>query len=559
MYSERRSRLPSRQPKKNLKLRTILHSLPPHQVTPQLTSRTTSKLPSLTPALHLHLPKVTPQLPSRQSKKNLQLRTRLPSLTPALHLHLSKVTPQLPSQQPKKNLQLRTILHSLTPALHLHLSKVTPQLPSQQLRSRLEKVHKSMSKLSFNSSKSSKSSKSSDSTRKRYNRQFAKVIKKLPIGDAYEHVFTHFQKLREEIEVPDKYRYPLRDDKIYKYVLRNEIPKDKLTNSLCENPSPGVFELLFDMKFRIDWSLLVKHPDAITKKYQIENIIKGQHRLLWYNLLMNTNPRVIKFVNKIMEEEKNKDKKREYYNILANNPTPEAIKIVKQVLQKFKGKRKYNILNSLADNPTPEAMELLKRIAKQKDFENNQNMWIRLLANPAAMEFIENCLWTSINNYWYIMYKNPNPKVFKLIEKFSGQKFDKNYNYDHLSENPSSKAIKILQERMNQEKSISREDYYDLRRRNSVSIFLNWIKISKNPRAKSLILAKIKDEEGKEQEIAEDRKNGYPERNLNWGYVSANPAIFKRIRKMTDEKAKDEEKAIKIERYIHPLPIKPAN
>jgi hypothetical protein len=503
MYSERKKRLPL---------------LTQHQVTP--------KLPKL------------PKLPSQQRK------TRLPLLTP------QQVTPKLPSQQATPKLQLRTRLPSLTPALHLHL----------QRRSKLEKVRKSISKLSFNSSKSSKSSKSSDSTRKRYDRQFAKVIKKLDIGDAYEHVFTHFQKLREEVEVPDKYRYPLRDDKKYKYVLRNEVPQDKLTNSLCGNPSPGVFELLFDMKFRIDWDKLVKHPDAFTKKYQLENIIRGQHsRFLWYNLFMNTNPRVIKFVNKIMEEEKNKDKKKEYYNILANNPTPEAIKIVKQELQNFKGNRKDNILNSLADNPTPEAMELLKRIAKQKDFENNQNMWIRLLANPAAMEFIENCLWTRINIYWYIMYKNPNPKAFKLIEKFSGHKFDMNYNYDHLSENPSSKAIKILQERMNQEKSISKEDYYDLRRRKSVSIFLNWIKISKNPRAKSLILAKIEEEKGREKEIAEDRKNGYPERNLNWGYVSANPAIFKRIRKMTDEKAKDEEKAIKIERYIHPLPIKPAN
>jgi len=507
------------------KRRTILPSLTPHQVTPQLPSQRRTRLPLLTP-------KVTPQLPS-------QRRTRLPSLTPELHLHLPKVTPQLPSRQRKTKLQqLRTRLPSLTSALHLHL----------QRRSRLEKVHKTMSKkLSFNSSKSSKSS---DSTRKRYDRHFAKVIKKLPIGDAYEHVFTHFQNLRE---VPDKYRYPLRDDTKYKYVLRNEIPKDKLKNSLCGNPSPGVFELLFDMKFRIDWSLLVKHPDAFTKKYQLENIIKGQQStLFWYNLFMNTNPRVIKFVNKIMEDEKNKDKKRNYYNILANNPTPEAIKIVKQVLQNFKGNRK-ELLNSLADNPTPEAMELLKRIAKQTDFENNQTMWIRLLANPAAMEFIENCLWISINKYWYIMYKNPNPKAFKLIEKFSGHKFDKNYNYDHLSENHSSKAIKILQERMNQEKSISKEDYYDLIKRNSVSIFLNWIKISKNPRAKSLILAKIEEEKGREKEIAEDRKNGYPERNLDWGYLSANPAIFKRIRKLTEEKAKDEEKAIKIERYIHPL------
>lgn len=179
-----------------------------------------------------------------------------------------KRLPKLPSQQTTPKLQLRTRLPSLTPALHLHL----------QRRSILDKVHKSLSKRSFNSSKSS------DSTRKRYDRQFAKVIKRLPIGDAYEHVFTHFQKLREEKEVPDKYRYPLRDDKKYKYVLRNEVPKDKLKKSLCENPSPGVFELLFDMKFRIDWSLLVKHPDAFTKKNQLENIIKGHNRCIFYVL-----------------------------------------------------------------------------------------------------------------------------------------------------------------------------------------------------------------------------------------------------------------------------------
>ena len=558
MYSKRSKRLPSQVTPKlpSQQRKKILPLLTPQQVTPKLPSQqTTPKLPSqqTTPKLpsqqrKKRLPlltpqQVTPKLPSQQTTPKLpsqQRKKRLPLLTP------QQVTPKLPSQQTTPKLQLRTRLPSLTPALHLHL----------QRRSILDKVHKSMSKRSFNSSKSS------DSTRKRYNRQFAKVIKKLAIGDAYEHVFTHFQKLREEKEVPDKYRYPLRDDKKYKYVLRNEVPKDKLTNSLCENPSPGVFELLFDMKFKIDWSLLVKHPDAFTNNDQLENIINGRHSgLLWYNLFRNTNPRVIKFVNKIMEEEKNKEKKREYYNILANNPTPEAIEIVKQELQNFKGNSKDDILISLANNPIPEAMELLKLIAEQEDFENNQNMWIRLLANPAAMEFIENCIWISIKIYWYIMYKNPNPKAFKLIEKFSGHKFDKKYNYDHLSENPSSKAIKILQERMNQEKSISREDYYDLRRRNSVSIFLNWIKISKNPRAKSLILAKIKDEEGKEQEIEEDRKNKCPERNLAWDYVSANPAIFKRIRKMTDEKAKakDKEKALNIERYIHPLPIKPAN
>jgi hypothetical protein len=60
---------------------------------------------------------------------------------------------------------------------------------------------------------------------------------------------------------------------------------------------------------------------------------------------------------------------------------------------------------------------------------------------------------------------------------------------------------------------------------------LNWISISKNPKAKSLILAKIKDETDREQEITKDIRDGYSERHLNWDNLSANPAIFMRKKK----------------------------
>lgn len=483
------------------------------------------------------------------------------------------------------------------------------------LTSRLQQSKsKTMSnKLPFNSSKSSNSSNSSDSTRKRFHRGLVKEIKQLPIGDAYEHVlehvFEHLQNLHEVEEIPDKYRYPLRDDKKYKYVLRKEIPIDKLIiDCLYSNPSPGVFEVLYDNNYKIDWSILAKHPDAFTEISQIENIIKsGVSSEFWLSLCENTNPMVIKFIeekiNKEKEEykrdyviwhnekrrtfkeeeeykrdyEKRRTFKEKHYIKLAKNPTPEAIKLVKDRIDEYRGiKEIEKYIKFLCMNPTLEAIKLLESniYAIQilnKDYVQmydgtSYSCWTELLANPKAINFIKKrCKWRSQDKEWNYLQKNPNPKAFTLlVEKRSytqdGVKLSVNiiYNYDHLSENPSSKAIKLLKEKMEQEKLLSKDDYYRLRNEIGVSKFLNWIKISKNPRAKSLILAKIEEEKGREKEIAEDRKNGYSERNLDWNNVSANPAIFKRTRKMADDKA-EEEKAKKIEEYLHPLPITPAN
>lgn len=440
-----------------------------------------------------------------------------------------------------------------------------PRTTLSSLTSRLQQSKsKTMSnKLPFNSSNSSNSS---DSTRKRFHRGFVKEIKRLPIGDAseyvFEDVFKHLQKKLHEVEeIPDKYRYPLRDDKKYKYVLRKEIPIDKLIiDRLYSNPSPGVFEVLYDNNYKIDWSILAKHPDAFTEISQIENIIKsGVSSGFWLSLCENTNPIVIKFIeekiNKEKEEyksdyEKKRTFKEEHYIRLAKNPTPEAIKLVKDRINEYRLEiEKY--IKFLCMNPTLEAIELLESniFAMQilnKDYvqmydATSYSLWTELLANPKAINFIKKkCKWREWDKEWNYLQKNPNPKAFTLLseKKRSGNII---YNYDYLSENPSSKAIKILKERMEQEKSMSNNDNNNI----------NWISISKNPRAKSLILAKIKEEK-------EITKYSRGSRYLYWHYVSANPAIFKRTRKMPDDKA-EEEKTKKIEEYLHPLPITPAN
>jgi hypothetical protein len=405
------------------------------------------------------------------------------------------------------------------------------------------------------------SSKSSDSTAKRFNRSIAREIKRLDIGDAYENVLERVLKSRRDTEIPDKYRYPLRDDKKYKYVLREEIPIDKLSkfrNFLCLNTSPGVFEVLFDNKIKIDWFNLAKHPDAfnnLTQKefyyYMNKRIEAGE----WNTLCDNTHPFVIKTLAQKIRE-KGIDFNTEDYIKLANNPNPEAIKLVEQRIKDIKGvltniDEHKKLIYCLCDNPTTEAIELLKSDQFAMFLLSDQRRhsclpWNKLLANPKAMKFIkEMCKFNDTDNQWDQLQRNPNPEAFILLsKKRSGNII---YNYMDLSGNASSRAIKILKEKMEREKLLSQDNYYNEFKKNPLN-FLNWRIISKNPRAKSLILAKIKEEEGREEEISEDEKNRNPQRNLDWGSVFKNPAIFKRTRKLTRDKAKDKE----IKLYIYP-------
>jgi len=371
-------------------------------------------------------------------------------------------------------------------------------------------------------------------------KKYVKILMLPIIGDAYEHVLIHLQE---------------------EYVLIKGIPKDKLTNSLCENPSPGVFELLFDNSNKIDWSLLAKHPYAFTKKYQLENIIKsGVSSKFWLSLCENTNLNVIEFMKNIIMKEREKDKIDQYLIFLAKNTNTEAIKFVSQHsriqnltanitstgITAFQEK----IIKSLAGNPTRDAMELMESIWIQLNLDISlsnvlsDEILMKLFVNPEAMKYIKKLLPVNFDWYSNLIQGNPNPKVFQFLKD---ENITEN-NYYFLSENPSSRAIKILKERMELEKLISQEEYYKLRNENGPGIFLNWISISKNPKAKSLILAKIEDEKDRKQEITEDIRNGYSERHLNWDNVSANPAIFKRKRKETIDKEKIKE----IELYLYP-------
>jgi hypothetical protein len=444
------------------------------------------------------------------------------------------------------------------------------------------------------------SSKSSDSTKKRYTKrlyktlknkhivdkditedankykEFYEVIKGIPIvkgnDDITEKLFISFLqnhiKTRKDTEIPEKYRYPLRDDLKYKYVLRKEIPIAKLNNNLCGNTSPGVFELLKDNPMiPMDWSLLAKHPDAFLNEDElIKKISELKHKntafcdRFWSSLCENTNPMVINYIKeKILKEKENKDKtfKRRHYNILAKNPTPVAIQLVEERIKENnisirKNPSVYgepNAENSefyiiLSTNPSKEAFTLLSTSLKGyfSNFEdiNMNTIWRNLFANSSAINFILKNYngWGILNNdhknIQNNLQKNPNSKAIPLLEEKKGPI---KYNYNYLSENPSSRAIKLLKKRMDEEKRLTEIDYNALISDRLKSGLINWEKVSKNPRAKSLILAKIKEEEGMETVIDEYNKSkGYDkiyldyEKYLNWDYVSANPAIFTRTK-----------------------------
>ena len=510
---------------------------------------------------------------NRKDNHNKKLQNNLPPVQlPTLD----------PYNQQKQNERLRKEQHHQRMGVSTN-SKINLPLKQKSLPNRL-------SPLEDMSLSSLLNSKSSDSTKKRYTRLFYKAIKDIPIGedikeankykefykaikeipklgdDITEKLFVsnlkkHIRKLFKDTEIPDKYRYPLRDDRKYKYVLRKEIPIAKLNNYLCGNTSPGVFELLKDNPtIPMDWSLLAKHPDAFYDENELINRITELEKeykdtvfwnRFWCSLCENTNPIVINFI----KNETGRTFKRKHYNILAKNPTPEAIQLVEDRIAENNIKFRKNpeeisepysenkeFFKILSTNPKKEAFNLLHKSLTGyfSNFEdiNMKIIWGNLFANPAAINFIIKDLYNLRDNmikkdYYELqnyLQKNPDPKAFPLLEEKNGPII---YNYNYLSENPCSRAIKLLKERMIQEKKLTVTEYNVLINDRLKSGLINWEKVSKNPRAHSLILAKIKEEEGMETEIEEYRKRFLyfdHEKYLNWDYVSANPAIFTRTK-----------------------------
>ena len=300
-----------------------------------------------------------------------------------------------------------------------------------------------------------------------------------------------------------------RENEMSKEYLETLHYVDKINwKSLSENPN--AIELLKKNQDKIDWRNLSGNPNAI------ELLKKNQDKINWY--MLSKNPNAIKLLKANRE---NID-----WDWLSENPN--AIELLKENQDKINWGR-------LSENPNPEAIELLrKQFEKEKktskydlDWTKDKDKidWWNLSRNPNAIELLKekikeeddipyDSIYT-LNNLlddqkinWGLLSSNPN--AIELL-KANPKKID----WWMLSQNPNPEAIKLIKKRLKYLRNLSDDEYNDL----SDGEHLNWESLSQNPVAIEFLEEKIKEEEEKpELENREDK--------IDWGSLSANPAIF---------------------------------
>ena len=252
----------------------------------------------------------------------------------------------------------------------------------------------------------------------------------------------------------------------------------------------------------IDWESLSSNPNAI------DLLQKYSHKINWSWLSGNTNPRAIEMLkthshlidwrvlsanpaaidmlkSKIEKESKMNERQLEKlkdkidWDMLSQNPNPEAIKILKANPDNIN-------LDFLSANPA--AIDILK--ANTDDIS-----WYELSANtnPEAIELLKTKFY-KIN--WELL--SANPAGIDLLKTYPG-----NIKWNYLSQNPN--AIKMLKKKIDEENKMSEYKLEDLEDFQKIS----WEMLSSNPAAIDLL---------------EANKN---KTRLRW--LSENPAIFDEV------------------------------
>ena len=348
-----------------------------------------------------------------------------------------------------------------------------------------------------------------------------------------------------------------------KYVLLDGIDKKKLNWSyLSQNPS--AIDLLKENTHKIDWSLLSGNPNPDVIKL-LEERIKYQNNLddyryrklvisgnsincyllsqnpnairllkkyynciVWYKLAKNSNPNVIKLLQKqIKVGFTDNDSEESVWFSLSQNPN--TMEILKDNPDKI-------IWCELSKNSNPDAIELLKnRITYESNLSReeyydlegrNRINWKGLSANPNAIDLLkENPEQINFN------YLSANPKAIDLLKeqiKYENTLDVKEYkalenkiNWEGLSANPN--AIDLLKERIEYEKYNHSKDSSDSKDSTDHSYInrINWKELSANPNAIDLIKERINYENTLDVRYYRKLKN-----KINWNQLSSNPSIF---------------------------------
>ena len=287
------------------------------------------------------------------------------------------------------------------------------------------------------------------------------------------------EKIVEKYKTTFKTKYVLKDwvleldDEDYGVYL-DDIDWESLSSN------PNAIDLLQKYSYKINWSWL----SGNTNPRAIEMLKTHSHLIDWR--VLSANPAAIDMLkNKIEKESKMNERQLEKlkdkidWDMLSQNPNPEAIKILKANPDNIN-------LDFLSANPA--AIDILK--ANTDDIS-----WYELSANtnPEAIELLKTKFY-KIN--WELL--SANPAGIDLLKSYPG-----NIKWNYLSQNPN--AIKMLKKKIDEENKMPEYKLEDLEDFQKIS----WEMLSSNPAAIDLL---------------EANKN---KTRLRW--LSENPAIFDEI------------------------------
>ena len=251
------------------------------------------------------------------------------------------------------------------------------------------------------------------------------------------------EKIVEKYKTTFKTKYVLKDwvleldDEDYGVYL-DDIDWESLSSN------PNAIDLLQKYSYKINWSWL----SGNTNPRAIEMLKTHSHLIDWR--VLSANPAAIDMLkSKIEKESKMNERQLEKlkdkidWDMLSQNPNPEAIKILKAnpdninldflsanpaAIDILKANTDDISWYELSANTNPEAIELLKT----KFYKIN---WELLSANPAGIDLLK----ANPNKIsWSDLSKNPHPYAIELLKKNP-----ENIDWENLSANPA--AIDLLE------------------------------------------------------------------------------------------------------------------
>ena len=214
---------------------------------------------------------------------------------------------------------------------------------------------------------------------------------------------------------------------------------------------------------------------------------------------------------KLLEEEIKVNPAHINFESLAENETPEAMKIIEDNLL---------IENSIYTTNWNRFWEILSRNKKAiKILRANRKKidWCSLCGNQSteAIKLLEEEMATTpdvVN--WIILSGNPNKRAFAMLEANP-----KNINLRRLSSNTHPKAIELLEKRMEYESNLSDATYDSI----STNDKIDWNLLSKNINAIELLKKRIIYEEN----LTINRRRILNKSEvIDWNHIAENPSIF---------------------------------